>query len=58
MSDLIPPHGGLDQPVDRTVPADRVPSFRSEAAKLPRLPVSDADLSSVYRFGDGALSPL
>ena len=58
MSDLIAPHGGLDQPVDRTVPADRVPSFRSEAAKLPRLRVSDADLSSVYRFGDGGLSPL
>src|SRR5262249_3455105 len=26
--------------------------------KLPRLPVSDADLSSLYRMGDGGLSPL
>lgn len=58
MADLIPPHGGLTSPIDRTVAAERVPTFRSEAAKLPRLPVSDADLSTVYRFGDGALSPL
>ncbi|HZP43227.1 MAG TPA: sulfate adenylyltransferase [Candidatus Binatia bacterium] len=58
MPDLIPPHGGLDQPVDRTVPAERVPAFRSEVAKLRRIPVSDADLSTVYRFGDGGLSPL
>lgn len=58
MPDLIPPHGGLTEPVDRTVPANEVDAFRAEAEKLPRVPVSDADLSSVYRFGDGALSPL
>jgi sulfate adenylyltransferase len=50
MPDLIAPHGGLSEPVNRTV------------AELPAatktLPISDADLSSLYRFGDGGLSPL
>ena len=58
MSDLIAPHGGLSAPVDRTVAADRQEEFRKEVASLSALPVSDADLSSVYRMGDGGLSPL
>ena len=58
MPDLIPVHGGLDQPVNRTVPAAEAESFKAEAAKLTKVPVSDADLSTVYRIGDGALSPL
>lgn len=58
MPDLIPPHGGLTEPVSRTVPADRIDAFKANAAKLRQVPVSDADLSTVYRFGDGALSPL
>jgi sulfate adenylyltransferase len=58
MADLIPPHGGLAEPVSLTVPSGEEEKFRAEAAKLPKVPVSDADLSSVYRFGDGALSPL
>ena len=58
MADLIPPHGGLTDLVSRTVSEDRIEAFKSEAAGLPRVPVSDADLSTVYRFGDGALSPL
>lgn len=58
MSDLIAPHGGLEEPVSRTVAPERIDGFRNEAAKLRRVPVSDADLSTVYRFGDGALSPL
>ena len=53
---LIAPHGGLAEPVNRTV-ADVEP-FLTEACELPRVLVSDADLSSVYRFGDGGLSPL
>ncbi|MYC13545.1 MAG: sulfate adenylyltransferase [Gemmatimonadetes bacterium] len=58
MSDtpLIAPHGGLSEPVNRLV-AD-VETFLSRANGLTRVPVSDADLSSVYRFGDGGLSPL
>ena len=58
MPDLIPPHGGLAEPVSLTVPADEVERFRAAAPRLPEVPVSDADLSSVYRFGDGGLSPL
>lgn len=58
MSDtpLIAPHGGLSEPVNRLV-VD-VETFLSKANGLTRVPVSDADLSSVYRFGDGGLSPL
>jgi len=58
MADLVLPHGGLDRPVNRTVPAEHLGEFRKKIASLPALPVSDADLSSVYRIGDGGLSPL
>jgi sulfate adenylyltransferase len=58
MADLIAPHGGLTEPVNCTVPAGQVDALKAEAAKLTKLPLSDADLSAVYRFGDGALSPL
>ncbi|MEW6268562.1 MAG: sulfate adenylyltransferase [Thermodesulfobacteriota bacterium] len=58
MADLIPPHGGLTEPVSCMVAPERVEAFRAEAAKLRRVRVSDADLSTVYRFGDGVLSPL
>lgn len=58
MKDLIPPHGGLTEPVDRSVPAGEVAEFTKKAAALKRVPVSDADLSSLYRIGDGGLSPL
>src|SRR3974377_2088360 len=56
--DLIPPHGGLQEPVDRSVAAAQVEEFRRKAAGFKRMPGSDADLSSLYRFGDGGLSPL
>jgi sulfate adenylyltransferase len=55
---LIPPHGGLTEPVNRTVPASEVDSVKAQAASYPKVPVSDADISTVYRFGDGGLSPL
>ncbi len=58
MPDLIPPHGGLSEPVDRMVPAEEAGDFRAQAAGLKRVPVSDADLSTLYRLGDGGLSPL
>src|SRR5438876_1717874 len=58
MQDLIPPQGGLSEPVDRTVPAAELADFAKQAASLKKVPVSDADLSSLYRFGDGGLSPL
>jgi sulfate adenylyltransferase len=58
MPDLIRPHGGLDVPVDRQVPPGEQEAFRASLAGLRVLPVSDADLSTVYRLGDGGLSPL
>lgn len=58
MQDLIPPHGGLKEPVNRTVPAGEVNDTRKQAAGLKKVPISDADLSSLYRLGDGGLSPL
>ena len=58
MTSLVPPHGGLAEPVCRTVPADAADDFLARAKTLPQVPVSDADLSTVYRLGDGGLSPL
>jgi len=58
MTDLIPPHGGLSEPVCCTVAPGEEAALLDAAAHMTRLPVSDADLSTVYRFGDGALSPL
>jgi sulfate adenylyltransferase len=58
MADLIPPHGGLSEPVSCMVAPSDEAAVRKEATGLVQVPVSDADLSTVYRFGDGALSPL
>jgi sulfate adenylyltransferase len=58
MPDLIAPHGGVSEPVNRNVPAAEAVEFRKQAAGLKRVPVSDADLSTLYRIGDGGLSPL
>ena len=51
MPDLIPPHGGVGEPINRTVSDLGGPFAKS-------ITLSDADLSSLYRIGDGALSPL
>jgi len=56
--DLVPVHGGLPAPVDRIVPISRRSAFLAEAEKLPSIRVTRADLSTVYRISDGALSPL
>jgi len=58
MADLIRPHGGLSEPVCLTVPEQDRDAFRAEAATLKQVPLSSADVSSVYRFADGTLSPL
>ncbi|SFJ38739.1 sulfate adenylyltransferase [Planctomicrobium piriforme] len=58
MADLIPPHGGLAEPVCCTVSEKDIDAFKAEAQGLKQVPVSSADLSSVYRFADGTLSPL
>ena len=57
-ADLVPVHGGRGTLVDRTVPLNRRTAFLAEAEKLPSLRVTRADLSTVYRIADGALSPL
>lgn len=49
--DLIPPHGGVSEPINRTVAM--VDPLSSD-----QIPVSDADLSTLYRIADGGLSPL
>ncbi len=51
MADLILPHGGVSTPVNRTV-------TKLESLTTTAIPVSDADLSTLYRIGDGGLSPL
>lgn len=57
-SSLVPPHGGLAEPVCRTVPTEEIEQFLATAEGLAKVPLSDADVSTVYRFGDGGLSPL
>ena len=56
--DLVPVHGGLSEPVDRIVSLKDRKAFLAEAAPLPKLRVTKADLSTVYRISDGGLSPL
>lgn len=58
MPDLVPVHGGLEEPVSRTVPLARRKQFLSDAGALPRIELSSGDLSTVYRIADGTLSPL
>jgi len=58
MADLIQPHGGMNEPICRTVPPEQVDEFRAAAADLNQVPVSAADVSTLYRIGDGTLSPL
>lgn len=58
MPDLIPPHGGLIEPVSCMISPPEEAALVAGAAKMTQVPVSDADLSTVYRFGDGGLSPL
>ncbi len=57
-AELVPVHGGLDEPVDRVVPLSQRKALLAEAEKLPGLRVNRADLSTVYRLSDGVLSPL
>ncbi len=51
MADLIPPHGGVAEPINR---AEAI----LDPLSTDQIPVSDADLSTLYRIADGGLSPL
>jgi len=55
---LVPVHGGLDKPVDLVLPLSRRKALLAEADGMPSISVTDADLSMIYRFSDGTLSPL
>jgi len=55
---LVPVHGGLDNLVNRVLPFSKRKALLAEAAGMPSITVTDADLSAVYRFADGTLSPL
>jgi sulfate adenylyltransferase len=56
--DLVPVHGGLAEPVDRIVSLRDKAVFLSEAKGLRSIVVNAADLSTIHRLADGALSPL
>lgn len=58
MPDLIPPHGGVAEPINRTASAAGADEIRAAAKGPVAIPVSDADLSTLYRIADGGLSPL
>lgn len=58
MQDLIPPHGGCSQLVNRQVPSSEQADFTAKAKELSQVSISDADLSTLYRIGDGGLTPL
>jgi len=58
MSGLIPPHGGISEPVNCTIPPHEIAGFLQAAGPLKKVPVPPADLSTVYRIADGTLSPL
>lgn len=51
---ISPVHGGLPQPVSRITSKPDLAAW----AKLPKLDVNDNDRTSLYRIGDGTLSPL
>ncbi len=55
---LVPVHGGLDVPVDRVLKLSRRKSLLVEAAEMPKIQVTQADLATVHRIADGTLSPL
>lgn len=56
--DLVPVHGGLSEPLDLRVPLSERKHLLAEARSLPKVRVSAADLATVHRLADGALSPL
>lgn len=54
---LVPVHGGGTL-TNRILPFSRRNALLSEMAHAPKVNVTDADLSVVYRIADGTLSPL
>jgi sulfate adenylyltransferase len=55
---LIPVHGGLDVPVNRSLKLSQRKALLAEAANWPTIQITSADLATVYRIADGTLSPM
>jgi sulfate adenylyltransferase len=55
---LVPVHGGLEKPVDRKLKLTQKKALLAEAAGMPKIQVTAADLATVNRIADGTLSPL
>ncbi|MEN0062668.1 MAG: sulfate adenylyltransferase [Myxococcota bacterium] len=55
---LVPVHGGLSEPVNRMLKHSQRAAITAEAASLPKIVVTEADLATVHRLADGTLSPL
>ena len=55
---LVPVHGGLHSLVDKVLPWSKQKALIADAAGMPKIVVTDGDLSAVYRYSDGTLSPL
>ena len=53
---VSPVHGGLPRPVNRIEPRERVQWAAWKG--LPEVEVNDVDRTTLYRIGDGTLSPL
>jgi sulfate adenylyltransferase len=58
MVGLIVPHGGISEPINRAVPETQIGTVTRTLVDLRPLTVSKADLATLYRIADGALSPL
>ncbi|MFC1591975.1 sulfate adenylyltransferase [Thermodesulfobacteriota bacterium] len=51
-------HGGLKEPVNRIIPEGQVAEKKQHAQTLAQYNISNGDLSTLNRMGDGGLSPL
>ena len=51
---LVPVHGGLDVPVNRVLKLSRRKSFLAEAAGMPKIAVTEADLATLFAALDPA----
>jgi sulfate adenylyltransferase len=58
LTSLVPVHGGLSAPVDRRLKLSHKKTLLAEAATMPRIALTEADLATVHRIADGTLSPL
>ena len=52
------PHGGAQELVDLHMSEEEARDFLGRASELRRYRISDADLSTLYRLGDGTLTPV